>query len=653
MSRGIFWAILLSSIFGLLALSFLVLIPMILESPAALPWLERRASSAMGRPVLIQGPVRIGLMPRIQIQVSGIRVLAPEGFPEKELLRVDSALLEASIGQLLKDPLRPRSITIRGLTLAMQGDGQGRFGWPQAQLRTPRAPKTQESGSPDHLSLPLSFPGILLGTRLEILDASMLRVDRSGGTHLEIRALDFQLGDPSPDGFQAVSLKGDIRGRSISVQGKLRPDPEGGHGAGEKVSVQLESQLGGNLRATVAGELQTKKGTPGARLRLELEPFSPRSLLPALGLHREGAFPSGWSQVSLWAELVVSPGLLEIPQAELRADQSLFRLSMALRMEPKARVELNLETESLDLDRYFPTPPTPRRRRNSSESGSHEPLKQPSETPAVHKLLGIQWEGSAKIHRLALRGQQLEDVRIFYRFLDRVLYVDDIRINLEGGELWGSGSVEFQGSSPHVHLDLNTRHVQVGPLLEKLARTKFLDGTMQSNWSLDGPWEGDLDRAGQTWQGEADVVLSNGAINGVDLGQLVRSLGLASKEQVARAEARTAFSTLVAHVALAGGSVRVSKASMHARELRILAAGQANLVDKSLDFRLEPELGQQERGEDTAALVVPIWVHGSFSHPKFRADLAGIRKKGEGKLHLTLPSPRELKETLRNFLKGR
>lgn len=646
----------LLAIVAVLVLSVLIVIPMVLESSRLRPEVERRLSRTLGRPVLIQGPMRVSLLPRIRLQVSQLRLPEAGGLSGADLMTMETLEAEASIGAFLARGLRPQSMRIRGLHLVLERDSNGEFNW----LR--RAPTSQESKGPQSShskGIPSSrtqllLPGGLLGTRLDVSDASFLLLDHGLGKQVELRGMNIQVGRPSPDGFQSVWVEGEIQGRPLSARGSVRPPgPDSTKGS---MLLDLAFEVGARFKASVRGEIVVSEGVPALDLWLEVEPFSAQALFRAVSLEPPALFSKGWDRVSLRGRLRASRDSLELHQARVEVDQLFFfGVSMALRTKPEPSMELDVEGEELDLDRYISAPTKGGPRREDSKGMAPRAREMAAQAIGARAWLpGIPCSGAVRIRRIGFRGQWMEEVELSYRMRDRVLEFDPIRLRVAQGELWGSGSVDLQGPLPTVHLDLETRGVQVGLLLDRMARTRFLDGVMESHWVLEGPWEGDLDRVVRTWKGEADVVLTDGAINGADLMQMARTFGLGWKKATAEGiRARTPFSRLVAHVAMADGVVRVSRASMQNRELRILAAGQASLVERSMDFRLEPELGSGRDEGGTATLVVPFWVEGSFSHPKFRPDLAGIRKKGEGKLHLTLPSSRELKEALRNLLKGK
>lgn len=62
--------------------------------------------------------------------------------------------------------------------------------------------------------------------------------------------------------------------------------------------------------------------------------------------------------------------------------------------------------------------------------------------------------------------------------------------------------------------------------------------------------------------------------------------------------------------------------------LRVSGTGSANLVDRTLQFRLDPKLVMSLQGQggatDVAGLGVPVVIQGPWSEPRIYSDIAGI-----------------------------
>jgi AsmA protein len=196
-------------------------------------------------------------------------------------------------------------------------------------------------------------------------------------------------------------------------------------------------------------------------------------------------------------------------------------------------------------------------------------------------------------------------------------------------------------------VQLDAQGIQVSPLLKDLLEKDFLEGTVQSTVVINLAGD-DPEKIKSTLNGKGNFLFKDGAIVGIDLAGMVRNVkatfGLAEK---GGERPRTDFSELHAPFTITNGVVNTPGTSLMSPLVRVLAAGDADLVDETLDFRVEPKFVGTLKGQgDTvqrSGLMVPVLVTGTFSSPKFRPDLKGMLKRG---LEEGLPQPSELKKIL-------
>lgn len=133
------------------------------------------------------------------------------------------------------------------------------------------------------------------------------------------------------------------------------------------------------------------------------------------------------------------------------------------------------------------------------------------------------------------------------------------------------------------------------------------------------------------------------------------SFGLAPQ---GAAKPRTDFSELNAPFTITDGVVNTPGTSLASPLLRVLATGKANLVDESLDLRVEPKVVGTLKGQGDAkersGVNVPVLVKGTFSAPSFQPDLKGMLEKGlmEGTLPGMKKLPKGTDETIKGIFKG-
>ncbi|MFZ2040312.1 MAG: AsmA-like C-terminal region-containing protein, partial [Desulfobacterales bacterium] len=91
---------------------------------------------------------------------------------------------------------------------------------------------------------------------------------------------------------------------------------------------------------------------------------------------------------------------------------------------------------------------------------------------------------------------------------------------------------------------------------------------------------------------------------------------------------QTDFSELKVPFTLDNGVFKTSETTLQSPALRVLAAGQADLVRETLDFRIEPKFAATLNGQgdatDRTGVTVPVLVSGTFAKPSFQPDLKGL-----------------------------
>jgi AsmA protein len=132
--------------------------------------------------------------------------------------------------------------------------------------------------------------------------------------------------------------------------------------------------------------------------------------------------------------------------------------------------------------------------------------------------------------------------------------------------------------------------------------------------------------------GKGEFLFRDGAIKGIDLAGMVRNVKATFDLAKAGERPRTDFSEFVIPFTITHGIVTTTQAVLTSPLVRLLAAGKANLVDQTLDFRVEPKFVATLKGQgdtkERKGIAVPVLVRGTFSSPTFQPDLKGLIEKG-------------------------
>ena len=133
----------------------------------------------------------------------------------------------------------------------------------------------------------------------------------------------------------------------------------------------------------------------------------------------------------------------------------------------------------------------------------------------------------------------------------------------------------------------------------------------------------------KTLSGKGLIKLNDGAVKGVDLAGMVRNVKAALKgEPVDNQRPRTDFTELQSTFTLKNGVYQTADTGLVSPFLRVKATGQADLVNETLNFRVEPKVVGTLKGQgDTkkrSGVLVPVDITGSFAEPKFEPDLRAV-----------------------------
>jgi AsmA protein len=181
-----------------------------------------------------------------------------------------------------------------------------------------------------------------------------------------------------------------------------------------------------------------------------------------------------------------------------------------------------------------------------------------------------------------------------------------------------------------------------------------LEGTITATWTLraNGPSQRALVQA---LDGQARMRVTDGALVGVNLAALVRSVGALGLDSGARETQRTDFSDLSASFAIQNGVATTQDMAMNSPLLRVQGRGAVNLPQRAVDMMLDTRLVatlQGQGGREARGFTVPVHVSGPFDQLSYRPDLSGI-SRDEPELTLNPGELLQSGEALRNLVPGR
>ncbi|WP_439372500.1 AsmA family protein [Bradyrhizobium sp. DASA03120] len=239
--------------------------------------------------------------------------------------------------------------------------------------------------------------------------------------------------------------------------------------------------------------------------------------------------------------------------------------------------------------------------------------------------------------RISANEAVIGDARIAPLALDAklaggVLKAGTANLGAYGGQVSGEVILDATTGAPSFAMHSDIVGVRALPLLQGLAEFDRIDGKLQAKLALRSA--GTSQRALMAnMQGTAFVNFEDGAIRGINVAQMIRSLTTGTlsgwqDNQNGGQEQSTDLSQLSASFRIDKGQAVTTDLNLIGPLVRVTGAGTIALDTKMMGFRVEPKLVMTTEGQgrtsDPVGFGIPVMIQGSWSQPKIYPDMAGM-----------------------------
>ncbi len=386
--------------------------------------------------------------------------------------------------------------------------------------------------------------------------------------------------------------------------------------------------LGLNLRADLRAT-GLMGDTPQLAGTLTVGEFVPRALTEKLAIALpEMADPNTLSKAALNTGLEASPRHVALSGLNLRLDQTTAKGNISLRDFAKPVIRYDLTVDQLDADRYLPPPSEQEGQPKAppASAAATAPLQLPMDL-----LRGLDVDGTLRVGQLKAANLRTNDVRATLRAAGGQLRLNPLGARLYSGSYAGNVGLDVRRDVPVLSMDEKLTGVQVGPLLKDFMGKDYVTGRAQlaARLTARGVEPADIRK---TLTGNASFSFQDGAVNGINIAQLLReAVARAQGRPVPKEEARsTDFSELKGSLTVKDGLVRNEDLVAKSPLLRVTGKGTAHLVSEKLDYRVDASVVGTLEGQggaelkELAGLTVPVEIRGTFSEPKFNVPLGKL-----------------------------
>lgn len=351
------------------------------------------------------------------------------------------------------------------------------------------------------------------------------------------------------------------------------------------------------------------------------------------------------------------------------------QLNALLSEIPKVRFDFH--TDKLDVDSLLVSMQTKEVSTDDKKGTSAPASSTPSATktsnspaqeePDLSDLSMVDLAGSVRIDDLKANNVKLTNLDSAIQVKSGKATLSKFTANLYDGSVSANAVLNGTGKVPTYNANADIKSVQIQPLLVAVADKDVLEGTGNIKAAINGK-SLITDNLMKNLAGTLDIDFDDGAINGINVAQMIRVKYAQFKgETVSDEESvkKTDFSSLTSTVNLKNGVASTSNLAMASPLLRVHGEGSANYIKQTTDFLVRTSVvksleGQGGKGIDELRdVTIPIKVTGSWDDLKYRVVFDDVLKqKAEKEIDRGLKKldgkikDEKTKEALNSLLKG-
>ena len=367
------------------------------------------------------------------------------------------------------------------------------------------------------------------------------------------------------------------------------------------------------------GHVDHLNKTPQYQLRMQSEVLERAwlaSLFPALeSMYAGNAKP--WKQVKIGLSLAGTPTRVDVRDMQLLLNDEVVQLSGNLDLAKAPDIRLRLAAKSLHLDPWLPqakesssAPVADGYAQTSESSGVTVQAKEPDLRFLKKWRVSLQMQ----VERLFAKGLDIGHFRTVVNGGKGLFKMDPLQFELAGGSVREIASLNVAAYPAQWRESVNVTGVHLLPILQVLAESDMLDGTLKLNTNLHAT--GLLPESiRHGLQGTAQLSLLNGRMKGFDIAGGLRnlsSIGQAKETQY------TDFAQLQGSFKVHDGIAKNNDLFMASPLFRLSGKGVVSLPEMSMDYHVRPKLigslvGQGDVVKNRSGITVPLHIFGPFT----------------------------------------
>jgi len=658
--RFLFRLILLVVVIGAVAA---VAVPMLVPADYMRDQITQVVKQQTGRDLTVAGETSFSLLPDIGVRLGQVALSDPPKMSKGTMLTMEALTVNLRLLPLLSQQIEVKQFVLERPVFDLRVDRNGLQNWDFAHA-APAATKRRLLHAQAGGLASAQLQNLRLGD-VRIIDGTVKYRDERTRSALQVDAVNIKLALPAIN--EPLEAKGtfDWQKEQVAINGTLASPQSLLANKATPANVSLTSS---HMTGTFKGEVQMGE-VPRAKGTLNGSSPSLRNMAAWLGnpVPTQGGF--GAAEVE--SVLTATPDSIALAPLQLAMDGMKGEGTAVLRLSgAKPHLRTKLALDKLDLNVFLrPAPidvratPRPASSPQPGASGQDDGGAQPDQSLGDFiDQLNRQDEGRSKKTAPLVRGwsqrafdfsglklidadADLTTGALFYKRIkvgksvvkavlqNGRLNADLNELQLYGGQ--GRGRLTLYGDRaiPALGAAFNIAGVSALPIMTDALAFDWISGKANFTIAISGAGRSENEMV-RSLQGNGTVRFTDGAIEGLNIPQMIRSVSLGQLQGTQRSSRlKTDFSELNGTYTIQNGIIQNSDLQLIGPLLRMGGKGTIDLPREVIDYSLEPRLVASLQGQggekDMAGVVVPIKIKGPLSNPRIQPDVEAILRSPE------------------------
>lgn len=561
--------------------------------------LEQAVSKGLGRGVHIAGAMHISLYPEIGLSAANVSIDNVAGGKAAEFAHVGTLAVGAKLMPLFSREVDITRLSLEDPSINLEVDARGNANW---NFQTAPSGDSTSSSAPSRLSI----------SGLKISNGAISYFDARTGKQTMLQQANADLSMAALDQPATFNLDALYDNEKYAVGGRIDSPDSFMKKEPAKVLLDLTSSpVNLHFDGTVTGATQSN-GT------IKLSGPSLRALIKGAGVAAPGV--TGLGAFSLEGTVSGKDRVYALQDTKLALDDIKASVSLAVDLNGAVpALKGNIALDRLDAGAYMAGKSAPA----STTAWSTERL-----SLAGLKLADADVGISAG--SLAVGTFSVSQSKLHVALHGGVLTADLTQAALFSGTVTGRVVADASAAVPRFAVKLDINSVAMKALLQSAMKVDRIEGI--GLLAVDVTGSGVSQAAiMNSLAGTSSVTVKNGAIRGVDLAAVSRTVQNALSGQFGAATSSGASTDF----AEAGGSFKISNGVMHNDDfhllnpfVRVTGSGDIDLGPRTLQFEVVPKLVATQQGQggakDAAGLAVPFQVSGPWTKLSYKPDMKAL-----------------------------